>query len=168
MSERPEPAEPTLRVVSGTAGDRDFARFYRDEYPTAVRLAYLLTRSFDAAEDLTQEAFAAVHQRFTTLDNPGGYLRVTLVNRCHRWHRTNQRDDRRLRLVHAGAPTAAEQADYLLDALGALPRRQRSVLVLRYWAGLSESEIAEALACRPGTVKSLASRALARLREEIR
>ena len=58
--------------------------------------------------------------------------------------------------------------DHLADAVAALPFRQRAVVVLRYHAGLSEAEIADALGCRPGTVKSLASRALARLEEVIR
>ncbi|MGE3620618.1 MAG: RNA polymerase sigma factor [Acidimicrobiia bacterium] len=144
----------------------EFADFYRREYPGSVRLAFLLTRSPEPAEDLTQEAFAVVHARWPGLRNPGGYLRVVLVNRCRRWHRANGREERRLRLVHAVADPVPEP-EYLLDALAGLPFRQRTVLVLRYWAGLSEAEIAEALGCRPGTVKSLASRALSRLRTEV-
>ena len=55
----------------------------------------------------------------------------------------------------------------LFDVLGRLPTRQQAVVVLRYWMGLSEREIAEAISSRPGTVKSLASRALAQPREEL-
>ncbi len=67
------------------------------------------------------------------------------------------------------SPTTTELSfDDLADAVAALPFRQRAVVVLRYHAGLSEAEIAEALACRPGTVKSLASRALSRLQKEIK
>ena len=55
----------------------------------------------------------------------------------------------------------------VLDLIDRLPSRQRAVLVLRYFEGLSELEIAEVLSCRPGTVKSLAARALSRLREEL-
>jgi RNA polymerase sigma factor (sigma-70 family) len=58
----------------------------------------------------------------------------------------------------------APELDHLADALAALPSRQRAVLVLRYYVGCSEAEIAAILDCRPGTVKSLASRALASLR----
>lgn len=143
-----------------------FPDFYRHEYPAALRLAYLMTRSHAAADDLVQDAFAVVYQRYGTLDRPGGYLRVTLVNLCNRWHRTNKREERRLRLVHDEGTTRSE-VDVMSDALAALPYRQRAVLVLRYWADWSEADIAEALGVRPGTVKSLASRALATLRTEV-
>lgn len=163
------PARPSLplRAVSASPSMTDFAEFYRHEYPNSVRLAYLLTRSADVAEDLTQDAFTVVHGRYEGLESPGGYLRVTLTNLCYRWHRTNRRDERRLRLVHAGSAPHDVPTEYLNDALGALPYRQRAVLVLRYWSGLSEAEIAKTLNCRPGTVKSLASRALAQLRKEV-
>jgi DNA-directed RNA polymerase specialized sigma24 family protein len=62
------------------------------------------------------------------------------------------------------APPECEQ---LLELLDALPYRQQAVLVLRYWLDLTEAEIAEALGCRPGTVKSLCARALTRLRKEL-
>lgn len=143
-----------------------FADFYRREYPAAVRLAGLLTRSGAAADDVVQDAMATVYARYEDLDNPGGYLRVTVVNACRRWHRSNERESRRLRLVGMAEP-AVPEIEVMTDALARLPHRQRSVLVLRYWAGLSEREIAETLGCRPGTVKSLASRALATLRKEV-
>lgn len=145
----------------------DFSDFYRREYPGSVRLAFLLTRSQEAAEDVTQQAFTVVHTRYDQLDSAGGYLRVTLVNLCNRWHRSNSREQRRLRLVHAAGAPNDQQPEYLRDALLRLPYRQRAVLVLRYWSGLSEFEIAEVLGCRPGTVKSLASRALTQLRKEV-
>lgn len=144
-----------------------FADFYQREYPTFVRLAFLLTRSTSVAEDLVQESFVAVHERFGSLDRPGAYMRVTLINRCRRRHRTRAREARRNRLVAAGTEPAPAAGNELFDVLGRLPERQRTVVVLRYWMGLSEREIAEALDCRPGTVKSLASRALAQLREEL-
>lgn len=145
----------------------DFETFYEDEYPGTVRLAFLLTRSNEAAEDLTQEAFASIYHRHGTLESPGGYLRVTVVNLCNRWHRTNSRRERRLRLVHNVDRHGRPEPDYLRDVLESLPFRQRAVLVLRYWSGLSEAEIADVLGCRPGTVKSLASRGLTQLRKEV-
>lgn len=144
-----------------------FESFYRAHYPPSVRLAHLLTNGSPAAEDLVQEAFAVVHGRFDDLDRPAGYLRVTVVNGCRRWHRAAGREERRLRLVQSREPHASLGADELIDALRRLPDKQRTALVLRYWGGWSETEIAEALGCRPGTVKSLSSRALARLRKEI-
>ena len=144
-----------------------FESFYRVHYPPSVRLAHLLTNGASAAEDVVQEAFATVHGRYDQLERPAAYLRVTVVNGCRRWHRSVGREERRLRLVHPRDPQASLGADEMADALRRLPHKQQTVLVLRYWGGWSESEIAEALACRPGTVKSLSSRALARLRKEI-
>lgn len=144
-----------------------FESFYRAHYPSSVRLAHLLTNGSPAAEDLVQEAFAAVHGRYAQLQRPAGYLRVTVVNGCRRWHRSAGREERRLRLVQPREAHASLDADEIADALRRLPDKQRTVLVLRYWGGWSEAEIAAALRCRPGTVKSLSSRALARLRKEI-
>lgn len=147
--------------------DRTFAVLYEREYPTLLRLAYLLTRSTSVAEDVVQESFLAVHERFPSLDRPGAYLRVTVVNRCRRWHRAGAREERRNRLFSAGEEAVPAEGSELFDVLGRLPTRQQTVVVLRYWMGLSEREIAEAIGCRPGTVKSLASRALEQLREEL-
>jgi RNA polymerase sigma factor (sigma-70 family) len=145
-----------------------FDAFYRAEYPGAVRLALALTQWRDGSEDIVQESFARIERRFAGLESPGGYLRVTVVNMCREAERRRQRDQRRVgRLASVPAPAVPEHARELLDVLARLDYRPRAVLVLRYWAGWTEAEIAEALDCRPGTVKSLAARALARLRTEL-
>ena len=155
------------RVAPAHAGTT-FEGFYRCEWGDAVRLAHLLTGVDAVAEDLAQEAFAGVQRRWASVDNPPAYLRTTLVNTCRSWLRSRGREQRRVRLVTARADEAqALGADELLDAVDALPFRQRAVLVLRYYGDLSEQEIADALGCRPGTVKSLASRALDQLRTVI-
>lgn len=144
-----------------------FTGFYESHYAATARLAYLLTQSDLVYEDLVQEAFTKLHDRFDDLDRPAAYLRVTIVNLCRQWHRGEGRRARRHQLV---APIAGDVAPDLIDVLDAvvnLPYRQRAVLVLRYWAGWSEAEIAEVLSCRPGTVKSTAARALSRLRTEL-
>ncbi len=145
----------------------DFDEFFRRERVRATRLAWLLTRSTTAAEDITQEAMWAVQRRFASLDTPAAYLTRTIVNRCGSWNRGERR--RRLMQLRVLPPEpAGDPADsYLVDAIAALPYRQRVVVVARYWGGWTETEIAEALGCRPGTVKSLASRALARMRQEV-
>jgi RNA polymerase sigma factor (sigma-70 family) len=148
---------------------RSFDAFYREEYPGAVRLALALTQWRDGSEDIVQESFARVQPRFTELESPGGYLRVTVVNMCRDTERRRNRELRRMvRLASSPAEHAVPaQARELLDVLAGLDYRPRAVLVLRYWAGWSEAEIAAALDCRPGTVKSLAARALTRLRTEL-
>lgn len=114
-----------------------------------------------------QDAFARVELRWSRLHNPGGYLRRCVVNRCYdalRRHKIERRA-----LVRRGERTTTTElgADELSDALAALPAKRRTAVVLRYYAGLSEREIAEAMKVRPGTVKSMLHRALAQLRQEI-
>jgi RNA polymerase sigma factor (sigma-70 family) len=144
-----------------------FIAFYEREFTNAARFAWFLVRSSAIAEDVAQEAFVALYRKYPQVENPRGFVHRTIVNRARGW----QRDERRnaLKVVRlsqdygALSPPDAE----LFDVVGALPYRQRVVIVARYWLGWSEAEIARALDCRPGTVKSLASRALAQLRQEV-
>jgi RNA polymerase sigma factor (sigma-70 family) len=145
----------------------EFDEFYRAHYAKTVRLARLLTGSVTAAEDLAQETFLRVHRHAASLDNPAGYLHTTTVNVCRNWHRSQSRDA--LRMIRLGPPplSLSLHAQELDAVVAELPYRQRAVLVLRYWLDLSEADIARALSCRAGTVKSLHSRALTRLRKEL-
>jgi len=153
--------------ASGAAAAADpFVAFYRAEYTGMVRLARALTGGMERAEDVVQDAFARLHGRFDTLDNPGGYLRTTVVNLCRDQGRRRHREHGVRHLTEAVVPMPPEAAE-LVDVLLSLSYRQRAVLVMRYWGDWSEAEIADALGCRPGTVKALASRGLARLRKEI-
>jgi RNA polymerase sigma factor (sigma-70 family) len=154
-----EPARPPVDVSS-------FDAFYRSAWTGAVRLAALLTQRRAVAEDLAQEAFARMYPKWEDAASPRAYLRATIVNVCRNWHRANTHERNKLPLL-ADAAAVDLAFDELGDAVAALPFRQRAVLVLRYHQGLSELEIAGALGCRPGTVKSLASRALAQLKKEI-
>lgn len=156
-----------LVPIDSRPGAQDFVAFYRAEYPGAVRLALALTQWRDGSEDIVQESFAKVQPRFALLERPGGYLRVTVVNECREAERRRWREQRRLGRLWPAAPALPDEEWELLELLSSLDYRPRAVLVLRYWAGWSEAEIAEALGCRPGTVKSLASRALTRLRKEL-
>jgi DNA-directed RNA polymerase specialized sigma24 family protein len=145
-----------------------FEAFYRRERQSAVRLAWLLTHDRAASEDLAQEAFTAVYRRFESLERPAAYLRKTVVNAVCQRARTAGREQRRLRLVAPGVVTEIEgPTGGVVDAVAALPATQRTAVVLRYWAGLTDREIAEAMAVRPGTVRSLLARATSRLRREL-
>jgi len=143
-----------------------FAAFYREAWSGAVRLAALLTQDARAAEDLAQDSFTRVLPKWSELDSPHAYLRVAVVNACRTWQARRATERSKLPLV-AGDTSTELAFDALADAVAALPYRQRAVLVLRFHLGLSEAEIAEALGCRPGTVKSTSSRALAALRKGI-
>jgi DNA-directed RNA polymerase specialized sigma24 family protein len=150
--------------VSARDGDDD--RLYRDRFQYAVRLAHLLTGDASVAEDIAQDAYMRVMARSENVGAPHAYFRMAVVNACRSYHRTRARDLRRAGLVATGSTPGIEVRE-LLDAIDRLPYRQKAVIVLRYYEDLSEDEIARTLNCRPGTVKSLASRALQRLAQEV-
>lgn len=134
-----------------------------------VRLAKLLVDDKETAEDVVQDAFAALHRRWASLGSQeaaGAYLRTAVINGCRsalrrrRTARTSQwRQYESLIEDPADRPAmlAAEHGE-VLDALRRLPSRQREVIVLRYWAELGEAEIARTLGISVGAVKSSASR----------
>ncbi len=159
-----------LRGRAGADGDTPtFEDLYHAHRLPLVRLAILLVDDQDSAEDVVQDAFAALHRRWSHLEDPAralAYLRTSVVNGS----RSKLRRRRTARAyVPAHEPPAepadtllllAEEQRELLAAVRALPERQRQVVVLRYWSDLSEAEIAETLGVSRGTVKSTASRAL--------
>jgi RNA polymerase sigma-70 factor (sigma-E family) len=139
-----------------------FAAFYFETQPEMVRVATLLVRSSDVALDLVQDCFVRIHARWDRIDDPPAYLRRSVANACHSHHRR----ERRLRALRLRPADPVELgADELGDALAALPDRQRQAVVLRFYAGLPDADIAAALGCRVGTVASLIHRGLAALRE---
>lgn len=142
-----------------------FDELFRRRYEPMVRVAFLLVGSRAEAEDVVQDSFARVELRWNRLENPAGYLHRCVVNRSHDTLRRRRLEQRFGRLRRD--ETSELQADELGDALAALPPKRRAAVVLRYYAGLREREIAEVLGVRPGTVKSMLHRALAQLRQEI-
>ena len=142
-----------------------FVELYRETYAPMVRLAVLLTGSELLAEDLVHDAFVRVHARWARVDSPTSYLRAAVVNAC----RSARRRAKLERSVAASsyAAVASLDADELFDALSALPYRQRAAIVLQYYEGLSQTEIADLLGCREGTVASLVHRGLEQLRRVI-
>jgi RNA polymerase sigma-70 factor (sigma-E family) len=166
-----EMTEPRERAGDGRLGEL-YLRYADD----AVRLAYLLTADRALAEDLVQDAFVRLAGRLAHLRDEGAfeaYLRRTVVNlaRSHWRHLGVERafQERAARVPRAtpSPHSDPDDRDALWHALGGLPPRQRAALVLRFYEDLSERQIAEILRCRPGTVKSLVSRGLARLRTQI-
>ncbi len=160
---------PAVAAPSPQAEPRTLADLYRDHRMRMVRLAVLLVDDPGTAEDVVQEAFTGLHRHWAGLRDEAAavaYLRTAVVNgsrsvlRRRRTardyvppHQVNARSAESLAML-----SAEHQA--VVDALGALPPRQREVLVLRYYGGMSEAEIADATGISRGTVKSTASRAL--------
>lgn len=151
--------------------DSRFQRFYEENFVAAVRLARLLTSDSHVAEDVAQDAFVKVYRYASSgdrpIENPAALLRTTTVNLCRSWHTSRHRAELRMTRHGPDATSLTEWERELDDSLRRLPYDQRAVVVLRYWLGLSELEIADALDCRPGTVKSRHARALRHLRKEL-
>ncbi len=152
-----------------------FDSFVDEHANGLLRTAYLIVGDLHDAEDLVQEAFLKLASRWprvSQMESPVGYARRILVNQALRGRSKRSRIRGELNATPPGetASTAAhlEIHDELFDALAALPPRQRAVLVLRYFLDLPEAEVAAALGCSLGTVKSSGSRALKRLEETLR
>jgi RNA polymerase sigma-70 factor (sigma-E family) len=153
--------------------DEAITQIYAAHYRSLVRLAALLLRDVGASEEVVQDSFIAMHGAWRRLRDPDralAYLRQSVVNRSRSVlrHRT-------VELRHAPAPMPdAASAEHgamgslehqeVIVALRRLPERQREVLVLRYYADLSEADIADAIGISRGAVKSHASRGMAALR----
>ena len=145
-----------------------FADVYRAHRRDVVQLAWLLTHDAAASEDLAHDAFASLFEVFERVATPGAYLRRSVVNGVYQRSRRRQREQRRNGLMVAGAVHAVEgPSGGMADAIAKLPIDQRTAVVLRYWGGLRDGEIAEAMNIRPGTARSHLSRATTRLRKEL-
>lgn len=169
-----------MRTVTETGSTSDHAtagrmeQLYRSHAPDALRLAYLLTGDRALAEDLTQEAFVKVFGRFHDLRNRDAfwwYLRRTLVN-LSRSHFRRRRVERAWleRQQPQDVPSRAGdvvERERMRAALMALRPEQRAAIVLRYYEDLTEAATAEILGVALGTVKSMVSRGMDRLREEL-
>jgi RNA polymerase sigma-70 factor (sigma-E family) len=157
----PVPAEDTSWAA--------FGEFYAAEHPRMIRVAFLLTGSFETAQDVVQDSFVRVYGRWDQIRDPAGYLYRTVVNGCRSHHRRATREQRvRDRVGNESGPaTSSFGADEMRDALASLPYRQRVALVLRFYDDLSEADAAAALGCRPGTMGSLVHRGLAQLKKVI-
>lgn len=153
----------------------DFDSFAESCAGTLYNLAYLITGHRQAAEDLTQDALLTLYRHWSRVqaaEHPVAYAKRVLTN-CHLSQRRRRRvsEVRGLELRDVDTSGTAveltagvDARDEMWAALSELSDRQRTVLVLRYYEGLSDTEIATLLRWRPASVRSTATRALARLR----
>jgi RNA polymerase sigma-70 factor (sigma-E family) len=152
------------------------AELYRLHIDQAFRLAYLLTADRELAQDLAHDAFVRLTGRLLRLRRTGdfqAYLRATIVNLANS-HFRRRRVERRYLLRQSELPHLQsgdrdfEVKDQLQRALLALPTRQRTAIVLRFYEDLSETQAAELMRCRTGTVRSLVSRGMQTLRTDLK
>jgi RNA polymerase sigma-70 factor (sigma-E family) len=156
-----------------THDEADLERFVAERGDRLMRIAVALTGSQPEAEDLLQTALERLLRNRRGVADLESYLRRTLYNLAADGWRRRGAWRGKLPLLRvqqravdaAGGEAAVDERDALVRWLRQLPPRQRAVIVLRYWEQRTEAETAELLGCSEGTVKSAASRGLARLRE---
>jgi RNA polymerase sigma-70 factor (sigma-E family) len=155
----------TVRIEGGV-----LAELYEAHATDALRLAYLLTGNASLAEDLVQDAYVRLAGRLLHLRDPGGfqaYLRTTIVNLA-RSHFRRKAVERRFLERHPEPPDVeppdVSERERMRRALIALPIRQRTAIVLRYFEDLSEAQTADMMRLRKGAVNSLVSRGISTLR----
>jgi RNA polymerase sigma-70 factor (sigma-E family) len=153
--------------------DRAVTELYHAHYRSLVRLAMLLVRDVATAEEVVQDSFVAMHggwRRLRDSDKALSYLRQSVVNRSRSVLRHRMVVDRNAPKPAPDMPSAEHGAIAALErsavvtALRSLPARQREALVLRYYADLSEAQIATAMGISRGAVKSHTARAMSALR----
>ena len=150
----------------------EFTRFAASQAGALARLAYTLTGDYEAARDLTQDALVAMFrswERVASADSPAAYARKVLINRRLADLRRPRVDELLTPEPDARGAAGSDDGGYddreaVWQALSNITVRQRTVLVLRYYEDLTDSEIAGLLKCRRSTVRSLAARGLAALR----
>jgi RNA polymerase sigma-70 factor (sigma-E family) len=155
--------------VNADAGLDEFVAAYGG---ALLRTAYLLCGDRQRAEDLVQGALEKSLRswdKVAAADAPVAYVRRIVVREHLSWLRSRSAGERvGLSAVDGASPDTAELVDVrdtVWRLLATLPRQQRAVLVLRLFEDLTDDEIADALGCRPATVRAYAARALASLRE---
>jgi RNA polymerase sigma-70 factor (sigma-E family) len=163
--------------ISRAAADSAVAALYREHYHALVRLSALLLRDEGAAEEVVQDSFVALHGAWGRIADPEravAYLRRCVVNRSRSVLRRRGVAERRRLEPEVVEPSAEahavarEEAEVVMACLRRLPARQREALVLRYYAELSEAEIADAMKVSRGAVKAHTARGRDSLRLMLR
>jgi len=167
------PSEDELLSASARTAEDFFTELYIHHYQRLVRSAWLLLRDVPTAEEVVQDAFVSMHdawQRVRYAENALAYVRAAVVNRSRSVLRHQMVVERYLEKAPPDMPSAEYGALVSLEraavvaALQSLTARQREAIVLRYYADLSEAEIASAMGISRGAVKSHTSRGMAALR----
>lgn len=156
-------------MVSDVVGDavaKEFEEFFADRFVSLSRLAFLLTGSASAADEIAQDALEGVFRRWAMIEHPRSYARVAVVNGARSWLR-RRRVAERVRADRVESEELDADAIVLRRMLAGLPEREREVVVLRFYADLRVDDIAAELEIPVGTVKSLLHRTLAKLHKEL-
>jgi RNA polymerase sigma-70 factor (ECF subfamily) len=175
-------ADPTAAPVShrrqrgGSKAEFGFGEFYVSQLRDVTGLAYTLTGSWPAAEDIAQEAFVRAYRCWPDVggyDRPDSWVRTVAVNLATSRGRRLGAEARALARLRSRPPAAEAdpidaQADLFWEAVRRLPRRQAQAVALRYYSDLSVAQIASAMGCAEGTIKAHLHAARQRLAERLR
>lgn len=152
--------------VVDDAAAKEFEEFFADRFAPLSRLAFLLTGSTSAADEIAQEALEGVFREWTTIEYPRTYARVAVVNGARSWMRRRHVAGR-VRFDRVEPVELDTDAIVLRRVLAGLPEREREVIVLRFYVDLTVDDIGAELDMPAGTVKSLLHRTLAKLHKEL-
>lgn len=155
-------------TAKAESSEAAFGHFYALEYQGQFHRAFLLLGTSSDADEAVQQAFVAVWTRWDSLQQPGPYLNRCVLNATHSLQRDRQRT-RRLaaRLTPTEGGQRIDHPNLLTDELALLPFNQRASIVLRYYGGLKDQEIADALDCPLGSVGPWIRRALDQLERRL-
>lgn len=164
-----DPIPVSLAIDGGVVADvvaSSFEDLFRAESAGMIRLAIGMVDVPERAEEIVQDAFEKTLVAWRRVRDPGGYLRMAVVNGC-RSELRRRRVMRRHPMSAAGVTGLGESDVRLIAALQRLTPQRRIAVTLRYFADMSEADVAAAMGVKVGTVKSLVSRGLADLREVV-
>ncbi|HVK22482.1 MAG TPA: SigE family RNA polymerase sigma factor [Actinokineospora sp.] len=151
----------------------EFTEYMARGRPALTRFAMVLTCQGWLAEDVVSNVLCRAYEqweRISRMSEPHAYVRRMVVNEYLSWRRQLKRTSPRAEIEPRGLDDGADQRaerDAMIERLASLPRKQRAAVVLRYYVGLTDAEIAVELSCRVSTVRSQISRALATLRIDL-
>lgn len=158
-------SDDDAKAAADTTDRAAFESFVAARSKPLLRSALLLTHDRHLAEDLLQTSLSKAWQSWSRIrGEPEAYVRKILFNTYAKWWRRRWNAELPTAELPESEAAPLETTHELRAAIARLPRRQRAVVVLRYYEDLTEAEIARVLDCSVGTVKSQASRALAKLR----
>jgi RNA polymerase sigma-70 factor (ECF subfamily) len=158
---------PAGRVL--TPGSEAFDAFWAADHSAVLALAAALTGDWNAAEDITQDAFAAAHRRWDEIENPAAWIRRVVTNRAaSHWRRRAREAAALARLAARPSPVVlTPDDDEFWSHVRALPPRQAQVVALRYLEDLTVAGIADMLGIAEGTVKATLSHARSALERSL-
>ena len=165
--------KPAARSADAPDPAQSVTDLFRDHHVELVRLALVMVQDLGTAEDVVQDAFERLHRGWPSLRKPENslsYVRSCVLNGCRSAHRRAAVARKHAPalaepVTATGSDGASDRADRgeMVAALRQVPRRQREVLVLRYYLDLDVSEVADTLGISPGSVRSNTARGLAKL-----